>query len=72
MGEETRRQFNTRIIDDFLESSDTSKSIDLYSDEIRRVTNLYSGILTIEKGPKTLKEPDDKRYKCRVSKIYQV
>lgn len=63
----TRRKYVNKKVEDFLDSSKSCLTLDLYSSEIRKLSKVYPS-LEIKKGQKTLASSDDKRYSCVISK----
>ena len=68
MANETRRQYIERHLDGLISSDQSSISIDLYGDEIRRFGKEYEEKVRIEKGPRTGASSEDKRYSCTIIK----
>lgn len=55
-------------LDEFLESSETSTNMDLYSKEVRRMKRDYGSEVEVEVGDKTRASREDRRYNCIIRK----
>ena len=64
----TRSNLIQQKLNEFLESSETSTNMDLYSKEVRRMKRDYVNEVEVEVGDKTRASREDKRYNCIIRK----